>query len=1146
MTTLTPTQETESKMIEILKYLEETFSSKDTKKIKEAKNKLAQIFKEMKTSIDLLFQILSTKSISGKEISLDLHKSVSLYLKNILLLQKKLEVDVIHDYLIKIFDLIFNKSKDNPHLLNNSIMVALQTMIMTLLSNQKLIESKPDLINQLFDKLLTSLQNASNDDFLIIAKSVILLCSSLFTSKSANADNYEKLLNDYYIKIINIIFSNVTKYLIPKSNIYNNEFIIILKFLLEGFYSCLLRMKLFFPSEKRKEISMKMFKEYGTYCLELIQLTPVFDEQNKKQFGNPNPIIVFNIEDKLCSEMNMMKSKAIQFVSYITQISTLEERNANMILETNNVIPDQELIDLVNKFIVLIVNSFEDILRNENKFNLIRKYNGESNEDEDAYNILLYQICVFLTRCLVREPIKSQFMPNMRKFLLNILFPLLVTTDDENIFLETDPEGYHQYISDVVNDFKIKILRTSGCFLLKKICDKYEDMSNFMLSYCLEMLNFLLNGGQIDEKLQDINIYLKNKDALINQFNDKKKLDFALLIILVLKDKLKISQYLKIKLVDILMNNIDKIHSVPFPIIKIKLCKIYYYFLPRFFVNTKKIQEQDKINFLEKVVNYLLNNIIQKNLQTGEEYSQALSYGASETVIELLNLPKESSHEENSLLNIYVTKNLENNFGILNQLIPNVDIYTFFIVIDHVIGNIKINKRNLVFECINNLTKKFLNLFVSPNDESKLFLNQYFTIISSFLLGENKLIKGNKEEINKFNEYFLPVINYIKNPKKFNLYEHLVSTMEEYIKCLDGINEESSLVLKSIKYIIEKDETLSSVCFSYISTFLNYIQNSVSDKPLNQEELFMDILDIIKKGFSIKEESIKISKINSLLLTLQILSLNPNLNDEIIQYLILQSLDCFELSVTNNDILNTKDNINQLSLANVSLGFIFKPELTFQILQKSIQVENNGEKKEVKIFTKYLFYIREILGISLSGNYSPSLGKCIILGICGILSNKTCMESLKQKIDIKLFLLTVFINMMLFHKRQKTYYLNRLTKKETNCNFVQDNENGEEEEEEDEEEDDYEDNEEFNADIDKVLKRNNNINNSDEFKFFSKVLNNIKETEKDLYEHIKSTINRGKNILEDISLARNVEIKYKNKKIFVPRKTVRIIRKTKK
>ena len=69
-------QETEQKLLIIFKHLEETFTSKETKKIREAKEKLSKIFKDIKTSLDLLFQALSTQVIQGKEISLELHKSV--------------------------------------------------------------------------------------------------------------------------------------------------------------------------------------------------------------------------------------------------------------------------------------------------------------------------------------------------------------------------------------------------------------------------------------------------------------------------------------------------------------------------------------------------------------------------------------------------------------------------------------------------------------------------------------------------------------------------------------------------------------------------------------------------------------------------------------------------------------------------------------------------------------------------------------------------------------------------------------------------------------------------------------------------------------------------------------------------------------
>ena len=80
-------------------------------------------------------------------------------------------------------------------------------------------------------------------------------------------------------------------------------------------------------------------------------------------------------------------------------------------------------------------------------------------------------------------------------------------------------------------------------------------------------------------------------------------------------------------------------------------------------------------------------------------------------------------------------------------------------------------------------------------------------------------------------------------------------------------------------------------------------------------------------------------------------------------------------------------------------------------------------------------------------------------------------------------------------------------------------------------------------DVEKVLKRNDNINNSDEFKFFHDVINNIKANDKDIYLFIINNIDKGEKIIEDLSLTRNVMINYKNKNLSIPRKTVRIVRK---
>ena len=1129
-------------LIDMLKLLEETFAGNDTKKIDEAKNKLQQKFQNIKYAISLLFQALSIDSIENRKIPENLHKSVAIYLKNIFLRNNESfgEADLI-SYLQKIIELVLTPNKVNPNIHNPTIFNVIQTIITYLSSSKLLLKNEnKNYIIQLFDVLLKSIKSVSSEDFLIIGKTIILICSALLSSKSADKDNYEEIIRNYYIPIINIIFANVPNYIDPKNNIYNNEFISLLKYLFDGFYSNLSKMRGVLDVEKRKDISIKFFREYGLYSYELIQLTPSFDKETAQKFGKPNPIIVFNVDEKKCYDINHMKSKVIQFLSFITQISTIETKKAED--DSKNVINDQELVDLINKVIYLIINSFRDILNNKEKFYFIRRYNEEFNEEEDSFNILLFQICVFLTRSLIREPIKSEFANNMKQFLLNILFPMVVTIEDEKDFLDMEPEGYHLYINDISSEFKNKNFRTAACFLINKISEKYEDMFYFISSFSIEMLNFIINEGKIQTGVsQEFNVYIKNiKEALINQFNEVIKLDFSLLIILILKEKIKKNPIFKNSLREIFINNQDKIHSIDNPIIKIKLCKIYNYYLPKFFKKGNDINENIKKKCIENAINFLLNNIIQKNRPNGDdEYLQALSYEASDAITELLSLSKSDENKDRQLLYLYINQNLDKNFALIIKLIENVDIYSFFLVIDQILSNVQISQRNLLFECINNLTKKFLGQFLKQNPENKLFSSQYFNCLNSFLTGKNKINPENKEEIKKFNEIFDPVLSYIKNPKKFNLYEELVSLTEDYIKAFNGINERSSLVLKSLKLILDYEKTTSSISYSFTSTFLSYIQKNISDEPLDQADLFKEILIIIKKSFEFIEESNKTSKLYALLLTLQILNLNPNLPEEIFSFLIFHSMNSFEIIEINDEFYNDRNNVNQLSLANVSLGFIFKPDLTFKILQRQIILNEN---RKIIYFDKFYQLLLLILNLSYP-DYNPLLGKCMILGICGILSNKTCLDYLNAHKDNKIFLLKIFIKFIFLHKKEKTTILNRLMKRELKCNFVE--EENEEEEEEEEEEDDEID-QEFNEKVENILGGDNSINNSDEFKYYTEIMKYIKETDNDIYNFIvKENPNGNSNIIEELFKVRNIKIKYNDKELTVPRKTVKIVRKFK-
>ena len=84
----------------------------------------------------------------------------------------------------------------------------------------------------------------------------------------------------------------------------------------------------------------------------------------------------------------------------------------------------------------------------------------------------------------------------------------------------------------------------------------------------------------------------------------------------------------------------------------------------------------------------------------------------------------------------------------------------------------------------------------------------------------------------------------------------------------------------------------------------------------------------------------------------------------------------------------------------------------------------------------------------------------------------------------------------------------------------------------------------FNEKVENVLSCNENINNCDEFKYYTQVMKFIRENDQEMYSHLqKETSNSGRtSVMEQLFKVRNIKITYNNKDFTVPRKTVKIVK----
>ena len=566
------------KLGEFLSLLENSYTCKDTTKLNETTRLINEFTKNEKLYFDLVFQGLSSTMFNNKEISLDLHKSLSINLKHTIRDKNNdIESSEILILLKKIFELFFS-SNLNPHLTNDSILNIFEYIITNILR---------DNLNHYIEELFKPLCNAisqvqpQSENFIKTSKIVVRFSNAIFYSKIIDKDNYSKIITDYYLIIIDTVFKNVPLYINPNINLYNVDYFSLLDILIDHMYSNfkIISKFEFIDIEKFQELIKIIFEKYSDIIYELLRIQIPFDEESQKAFLSQNPIIIFNINEDKYSKVNYMKSKCLQFFTFITE--QLSQKNKDTFMNSNIVITNEKLIEMNAKLIKLIISSLQDILKNKKKFDLIQKPIKGFKKYENCYNNLLFNMTLIFLRCFSREPIKSEFKEHIKYFLLNLIFPLVASPDEEKYFIENEPDTFQIYIDDIITNHKFHSFRTALCYLIQKICDDFNDINDFILSYVIEMLIYEFNnqGNIINNNINPFNcynIYLdKQNVSLINEFDKEIKINFCFLLILLLKDNLIKKTSSKKRFLLFLIQNQDKMHQINSNLILIKICNIY-------------------------------------------------------------------------------------------------------------------------------------------------------------------------------------------------------------------------------------------------------------------------------------------------------------------------------------------------------------------------------------------------------------------------------------------------------------------------------------------------------------------------------------------------------------------------------------------
>ena len=695
-------------------------------------------------------------------------------------------------------------------------------------------------------------------------------------------------------------------------------------------------------------------------------------------------------------------------------------------------------------------------------------------------------------------------------------------------------------------------------------------------------MNKGINNQNINNNIDNISnqfnayYYYKPNNVLIDKFNEEIKLDFCLLILIILQKQLLKYDILNNKLREVLIKAEDKFGQIKDPLIRIKFCHLFKFIIPNLFSDNNDEDDEDNIsnnynNNMNKIIenDISYNSLIEKSLsflfnnltQTKSEdylidclYYHSLGNEASITIISLFKFIQ--TDNKSNLLKNKLNDLFQIYFNSLLDLIDIISLYSFFTVIEEIIKNIKINNRQDLFNCLNKLTKRFVKEFETGDINSQTYCPMYFSILSSLFNGVNKLSinsnNNNKSELEVFKELYKPALEYMNDIFRFIYYENLVKAMIDYIKNYKGIDEQCAIVLKSMFLIIENDRTFSLTSYNYVSIFLNYLENDISTNiPINEEQLFQTIIEIIEKAFSIDPDQYDFSNLYALLLTLQIYSKNMNITEKIQKILLSNSLKCFNYIFDKdekNGTAKSKKEKDIVIFGIFALGYIFKPEQTHNLLEQLEIIQQKQKERfyeeienEPFNFNKYIHILSYINEFEIENEL---LRKCLILGFCSLIKMTKLQKYLNDNKNIKVNILKIFANFILIHKSEDIKKRNKLMKEELKIKRNEDGKiNFENLSDTDDEEEENENENILDKNINFSLESNKNIKNSNEYQFFKDSLDYIKQNDPESINMLYKELSPEKiKQLEDIYHITKIKVNYQGRELEIPRRILNIKR----
>lgn len=787
----------------ILSYLEMTYKSNDNEKRKQAEEKLKEFQNYILINLSESFILLKSNTLSK-----DLSNSLMLYIKNIIITQKKKETlnnniveNIIQSLIVCLLDVEFpskyqiemNKCFEeiiNCHLLEE---------------NDQIIQS---LINLFQSKILSGdINPASYKGVAYIFENI--LCATCVTDKNANQIMIVEL------NCCEVMLQKIIDLLENVKIIDNDNKSTILTYIngVKVIFDLLLNIsvhsqKTFHNSEHFSYILQNILQKYG---LKMLSLN--FEENNE----------------------NVIKTKT-KIYKFIISLLNVSKDFFGM----------KEIIELHKKIILISFNIFNKDSR------LFQKINENLH-----FENMVQQVIIYLSKIIFKSVFQEELTTFLIPFTKNIIFPILISNKKDLDDIEEDEDGtnYSNYLYDLVLSKKGKNIKVSLAKFLGTGCKKNQDYINYLIQYSMYLIQISLNI-----QTEPCSLISPDDYMISNQVNDVQRIETSFLVLCI------ISGHLSSNHQEILLDFIQKHYQILIcekvcnvSVIKQRICFFISVYIEHF-LSLNKIRD----DFFMHICGFLFFNIFQNR---NNKIAQYESFESLKIILISNQKFKENfivvSHK---YIDEFISFSRKTNnvlfFDLLNEIINSISTEN---IILEITKNIfiriltEISPRKL-----SHSRKNEMQVDQGLNSKYRIIINKCFLIIKKIF--SNQIFISN--HFSEIDELITPLLMYMKYPNKIDFDEDFIQIMIVLLKTLKSIPPCAMKLLPNLCQYLRKKKGLTLDLFELLNAYIIYSNDIIE----NYEDFCKIIFKNFKKSFAKESNVIISSYLGTCLMQILLLN----------------------------------------------------------------------------------------------------------------------------------------------------------------------------------------------------------------------------------------------------------------------------------